>query len=202
MSTPTSKFEYDTYVVNVSNTPILSAEDMTAMGAALTTTDFIPKFASLAIKNATTGVAAPATGETADVYVQMYTFKVREADSSVTPAVSAAYALVGFVAYNNYLKFGVVSFNSNKQVDNINFYRVVGDGMNQVKATESALGVQSGTNVIFGVTTSGESKVFMLPPKSFFLDGIHVNPFEPFPAVVSTGLACFSTDIIGLKASA
>lgn len=195
----TSKFEYDTYVVDVSNTPELTADDMTAMGAAtaLTATDFIPMFASVAVKDATTGVAKLADGETADVFVQMYTFKVREADSNASPAVTAAYALVGFVAYNNQLKFGVCSFDSDKKVNNVNFYRVMGDAVNEVKISSSALGIQNGTNVIFGVS-SGK---FMLPPKSFFLDGIHVNPFEPFPAVVTGGIACYSTEIIGLKAS-
>lgn len=194
----TSKFEYDTYVVDVSNTPELTADDISAMGTALEATDFVPMFASVAVKDATiTGAAKLGTGETADVFVQMYTFKVREADSTVTPAVTDAYALVGFVAYNNQLKFGVCSFDSDKKVNNVNFYRVMGDAVNEVKISSSALGIQNGTNVIFGVS-SGK---FMLPPKSFFLDGIHVNPFEPFPAVVPGGIACYSTGIIGLKAS-
>lgn len=193
----TSKFEYDTYVVDVSNTPELSADDMTAMGTALAATDFVPMFASVAVKDATTGVAAPGNGEAADVFVQIYTFKVREADANASPAISAAYALVGFVAYNDQLKFGVCSFDSDKKVNNVNFYRVMGDSMNEVKISSSALGIQNGSNVIFGLSDSK----FMLPPKSFFLDGIHVNPFEPFPAVVTGGLACLSTGIIGLKTS-
>lgn len=194
-TTPIEKFEYDTYVVNVSNTPELKTDDMTALA-----TSFVPTFASLAVKNAATGVAAPIGEEVADVFAQMYSFQVREANADAQ--IKAAYALVGFVAYkdkdqHDQLKFGVVSFNGGK-VDNINFYKVVGDGMNVVKASSSALGVQNGTAVVFGMTGTK----FMLPPKSFFLDGVHVNPFEPFPAFKAEGIDCVSTNIIGLKASA
>lgn len=187
----TTKFEYDTYVVNVSNTPEFATDDMPAMA-----TDFVPIFASLALKNATTGVAAPAGSEIADVFVQMYSFKVREADSSTS--TPAAYALVGFVAYDAQLRFGVVGFDSEHKVDNINFYRVMGDSMNMVKASSSFLGIQNGSTVIFGFSNGK----FVLPPKSFFLDGIHVNPFEPFPAFSAEGITCVSTGITALKISA
>ena len=93
-TTKTEKFEYDSYVVNVSNTPALKADDMTALA-----TSFVPTFASLAVKNAATGVAVAGDGETPDVFAQMYSFQVREANADAQ--ITAAYALVGFAAYKD-----------------------------------------------------------------------------------------------------
>ena len=111
-STSTLTFAYDSYVVDVTNTPTDLTEDVI--------TAFAPKFASAYVKGNTTGLKVASTGDTAVAYVQMYYVTI---ESGASPK----YALMGFLRLDDELRFGVVGFDANKKVNDIKFYLVKGD---------------------------------------------------------------------------
>lgn len=194
---PTSIFAYDSYVVNVANTPTTLDKD--ALIA------FAPKFASVCINGTTTGLKAAGDNDTKIAYVEMYYVTIDTVVSGNTTTYK--YALVGFVrSGDDDLKFGVAGFDASGKVNDVKFYSVIGDGESKIDLSASFMGIKSGNTILFGVEsdTSGAQPVhkFMLPPKSFFLDGIHVNPFEPFPATTAAGLTCVPSGVIALAASA
>ena len=105
-TTPTSVFAYDSYVVNVANTPTTLDKD--ALIA------FAPKFASVCINGTASGLKAAGDNDTKIAYVEMYYVTI---DSVVSNGqTSYKYALVGFVRSGDNLKFGVAGFNSHEAV--------------------------------------------------------------------------------------
>lgn len=187
MTTPTSTpvFAYDTYTVTFEKllSDPFESNQLESIAA---------NFASLAFKGNLTGLVKKTEAVTSAAgYSQIYGLTLKE---------NQEYAVVGLASLGEEVKFGVVSFNTERKITNINFFKVIGDDVNALIASDSFIGIKNDVNVVFGLTTTG---FFMLPPKSFFLEGIHANPFEPFPeaATAKNGLACIASNIIALQSA-